>query len=216
MTRCVAILGGSFDPIHHGHVALANTFVQLLQPDELRVIPAGNPWQKDGLVAAAEQRVEMIQRAFAERQLPITVDWREIEREGATYSVDTLRELRKELGIRASIVFLMGADQLQKLDTWRDWLQLFDYAHLCVGARPGFSMADATLPEPVAKEFALRAGSFEQIRNTACGRTLLVNDLAVDVSATDIRASLQRGERPDSMVPSVVLDYIDKLHLYRN
>lgn len=214
--RCVAILGGSFDPIHVGHVALAEIFLKRLQPDEFRVMPAGNPWQKGVMAATPEQRVGMIQCAFAERALPITIDWREIRREGATYTVETLRELREELGDQASIVFILGADQLEKLDTWRDWHRLFDYAHLCVGARPGYSMTEAMLPETVAQVFASRAGTFEQIRSTPKGLCLLLDDLAVDVSATEIRASLQRGERPASWVPPTVLDYIDKYHLYRN
>ena len=216
MTRCVAILGGSFDPIHVGHVALAEIFLKRLQPDEFRVMPAGNPWQKGGLAALPEQRVVMIRRAFAEKALPVVIDEREIKREGATYTIDTLRELRDELGTQASLVFILGADQLEKLDSWRDWQQLFDYAHLCVGARPGYSMEAAKLPEAVANEFALRAGTFEQIRNTPKGLCLLLDDLAVDVSATEIRAGLLRGERPQSWVPQAVLDYIDEFHLYRN
>ncbi len=216
MTRCVAILGGSFDPIHVGHVALAETVWQRLQPDELRVMPAGNPWQKGELAATSAQRVEMILRAFAEHALPVTIDEREIRRESATYTIETLRELRQELGDQTSIVFILGADQLEKLNTWRDWHLLFDYAHLCVGARPGYSMNEAVLPEAVAQAFASRVGTFEQIRHTPKGLCVLLEGLAVDVSATEIRASLQRGERPTSWVSPTVLDYIEKFHLYRN
>ena len=84
MTTCVALLGGSFDPVHKGHVALAALFVQLLQPDQLRIVPAGNPWQKTGLHANAEQRVAMLELAFADAGLAITIDRQEIERSTPT------------------------------------------------------------------------------------------------------------------------------------
>ena len=116
MTRCVALLGGSFDPVHKGHVALAAHFVTLLQPDQLRIVPALCPWQKGSLVATAEQRCTMLEMAFTEAGLPFMLDRQELERGTPSYTIDTLRALRAELGPQASIVFLMGADQLQHLE----------------------------------------------------------------------------------------------------
>jgi nicotinate-nucleotide adenylyltransferase len=215
VTRCVALLGGSFDPVHHGHVALAALFATLLQPDQLRIIPAGNPWQKNGLKASADDRVAMIELAFRAAALDVTVDRREIERAAPTYTIDTLRELRAELGPDAAIVFLIGADQLLQLDTWRDWRQLFDYAHIGVAARPGYSLAEAALPPAVAQEIETRQGSLEQLRTTPSGRIFLAETLAVDISATQIRAALQRGEQANSLIPEVVLDYIQQHNLYK-
>jgi nicotinate-nucleotide adenylyltransferase len=214
--RCVAILGGSFDPVHNGHVALADHFVALLQPDELRVIPAGNPWQKDGLQASAQDRLAMVSSAFSTQKVPVSIDQQEILRDKATYTIDTLRAVRKELGPDVSIVFLMGADQLQHLNTWNDWRQLFDYAHLCAASRPGFAMDAAHVPDEVTQEFACRAATPQQIRTTAQGLAFLAPDLAVDIAATAIRAALQRGERPISQVPLGVLDYIEQHHLYKS
>lgn len=216
MAHCVVILGGSFDPVHNGHLALAAYFAKLLQPDEVRVIPAGQPWQKDKLTATATQRIEMLQLAFATQPFPVRLDLREIERGGATYSIDTLRTLRAELGQQASIVFLLGADQLQQLDTWREWRQLFEHAHLCAAARPGYSIETARLPDDIAREFSRRAGTLEQIRKTPHGLTYLAHDLSVDASATGIRTALQRGEKPASLMPPVVLDYIQQFHLYKD
>ena len=218
MTACVALLGGSFDPVHHGHVALAALFAKLLEPDQLRVIPAGNPWQKNGLQAGADDRVAMIELAFREAALDVVIDRQEIERSarGApTYTIDTLRQVRAELGPDASIVFLMGADQLQQLDSWREWRTLFDYAHIGVGARPGFTLAQAALPGAVAEEIETRQGSLEQLRTTPSGRVFLAEALAVDVSATQIRAALQRGESANSLISPVVLDYIQQHNLYK-
>lgn len=214
--RCIALLGGSFDPIHNGHVALAEFFIKLLAPDELRVIPAGNPWQKNGLEASAEDRVEMVKRAFASQTLPVFIDRQEIERHTATYTIDTLRALRAEVGPDASLVFLIGADQLQKLHTWQEWQRLFDYAHICAASRPGFAIDAAHIPEMVAKEFSRRAGTLAQIRNTSQGSSYLASGLAVDISATEIRASLQRGDRLDLLIPATVLDYIKQHHLYQS
>ena len=139
MSRCIALLGGSFDPVHHGHIALAALFAGLLQPDQLRILPA-RPWQKSGLQASDSQRVAMLELAFDGQPFAVTIDLQEIERGSATYTVETLRGLRAELGDAASLVFVMGADQLQKLDTWRDWQELFALANLGVAARPGLSL----------------------------------------------------------------------------
>jgi nicotinate-nucleotide adenylyltransferase len=214
VARCVAVLGGSFDPVHFGHIALGEYFIQLLAPDELRVIPTGNPWQKHGLQASGEDRVEMLRRAFHDQKVPLTIDKQELQRPTATYTIDTLRALRSELGSETSIVFLMGADQLQQLHTWQEWQHLFDYAHICAASRPGFAIDAFNMPEAVAKEFLKRAGTLEQIHNTPYGLSYLGSDLAIDISATEIRAAFQRGDRLDSLIPPRVLDYIKQHHLY--
>lgn len=213
---CVVLLGGSFDPVHQGHVALAQHFCALLAPDQLRIIPAGQPWQKDGLQASAQDRVAMLRCAFDTSSSALAIDQQEIQRHTATYTIDTLQAIRAELGPQTSMVFLIGADQLQHLDSWRHWRQLFDYAHICAASRPGFALDSAELPAAVAHEFAQRAAPADRIRNTACGSTYLAADLAVDVSATAIRAALRHGDKPAALVPSRVLDYIESHHLYQN
>ena len=216
MTFRVALLGGSFDPVHHGHVALGALFADLLQPDELRVIPTGSPWQKSGLEASDAQRVAMLELAFRDAGLAVRFDLQEIERGRPTYTVETLRQLRAELGPEASIVFLMGADQLQQLDTWHQWRTLFELAHIGVAARPGYSLAAARLPPAVLEELTPRLGSLAQLRNTPSGLAYLAETLAVDISATQIRAALQRGEEADSLIAPVVLDYIQQHNLYKS
>lgn len=212
--RCIAVLGGSFDPVHNGHVALAEYFAKLLAPAELRIIPAGNPWQKGTLQTAPEHRLEMARLAFHRFAVPVLVDQQEIRRNGPSYSVDTLRALRAELGAETSIAFLIGADQLQQLHTWKDWRQLFAYAHICAASRPGFSLDENHLPAEVAREFSLRAASPEQIRATPHGLACLATTLAIEISATQIRTALKHGESVDSLIPSGVLDYLQQHHLY--
>lgn len=221
--ECVLVLGGSFDPVHQGHVALASMFAGLLQPQQLRIVPTGNPWQKAGLAASPEQRIAMLQLAFQDLEnevsLSVLIDKQEIERaarQQPTYTIETLRALRAELGEQASIVFLIGADQLQNLHTWHQWQQLFELAHICAASRPGFRLDTTQLPHTVAQEFVRRAGTPEQIRTTAYGLTCLASDLDVDISATQIRAELKQGGPTTLLVPAKVLDYIQQQHIYTN
>lgn len=212
--RCIALLGGSFDPVHNGHVALGEYFARLLMPDELRIIPTGNPWQKQSLQATPEHRLAMVRLAFEGLPVPVTVDDQEIRRNAPTFTLDTLRAIRAELGPEVSISFLLGADQLQQLHTWKDWRQLFDHAHLCAASRPGFALDAQHLPPEIAHEFARRAATPEQIRSMPHGLTYLATNLAVDISATQIRTALECGQPAGSLIPPRVLDYIRQHHLY--
>jgi nicotinate-nucleotide adenylyltransferase len=214
--RCIAVLGGSFDPVHYGHVALGGYFAKLLVPDELRIIPAGNPWQKQKLRGSAQDRVEMIRCAFDGQAVPVTIDQQEIHRQATTYTIDTLRAIRAEAGPDVSIAFLIGSDQLQQLNTWKDWQQLFNYAHICAASRPGFAVDVMHVPAEVEREFNRRAASPEQIRTTPHGLAYFAKNLAVDISSTEVRNALTHGEQPDSLIPSGVLDYIKLHHLYRS
>jgi nicotinate-nucleotide adenylyltransferase len=218
-TSCIALLGGSFDPVHHGHVALAELFAQLLHPDELRIMPAGQPWQKKaGLQASDADRVAMLELAFGNASCRAIIDTREIERDTPTYTVETLRQLRAELGPDASIVFLMGADQLQKLDSWIDWHDLFALANFGVAARPGYRLDAAALPPAVAKELLPRLATPDEVRASNAGRVCLAHTLAVDVSATEVRAALRANEaqKVSALLAPQVLDYIQQHHLYKS
>nr|WP_307728463.1 nicotinate-nucleotide adenylyltransferase [Massilia solisilvae] len=216
VSRCVALLGGSFDPVHAGHVALAELFARLLHPDQLRIVPAGRPWQKSNLEASDADRVKMLELAFMRAGFPVTIDLQEIERNGATYTIDTLRAVRAELGQEASIVFLMGADQLQKLDTWRDWRALFEVANIGVAARPGFDLAVDKLPPAVAQELAPRLCTPSEVRAAPHGRVCVAHTLAVDISATQVRAAIRHGNNANGLVAPVVLDYIQQHNLYKS
>ena len=219
MSQCIALLGGSFDPVHHGHVALAALFAELLQPDQLRILPA-RPWQKSSLQASDAQRVAMLELAFSGQPFDVTIDLQEIERGSATYTVDTLRGLRTELGDAASIVFLMGADQLQKLDTWRDWQEMFVLANLGVAARPGYALDQDKLPPAVASALAARLATPAEVRAAAFGKVCLAHTLAVDISATQVRNALGTGKDTGTdigaLLPPQVLDYIQQHNLYKS
>jgi nicotinate-nucleotide adenylyltransferase len=217
--RCIAVLGGSFDPVHQGHVALARLFAGLLRPDALRILPAGQPWQKNGLQASDRDRVAMLELAFEALKspsLPVTIDLQEIERKTPTYTVETLRALRKELGPRTSIVFLMGADQLRKLDSWNEWRELFALANLGVATRPGYDLAQEALPPMVAQELSMRLATPDTVRLLAHGKVCLAPTLDVDLSSSQLRAALQSGADASALGMAQVLDYIQQHNLYKN
>ncbi|MCY0387720.1 nicotinate-nucleotide adenylyltransferase [Robbsia sp. Bb-Pol-6] len=218
MTRRIAILGGTFDPIHDGHLALATHFSALLALDELVLMPAGQPWQKTG-VSAAAQRLEMTRIAAAHLRLPgtrVSVGTDEVERHGDTYTVDTLAAWRERVGPDASLSLLIGADQLVALDHWHDWLDLFELAHICVAARPGF---DPTAASPaVGAQIARREMPLEDIRRHAHGGILIDQSLHLDISATHIRQCAQQRLAADAKacehVPDAVWHYIRQHRLY--
>lgn len=214
--RCMILLGGSFDPVHTGHVRLGEYFCQLFKTNELRLIPAGNPWQKPLLKATPQQRIAMLKCAFEPLSLSITIDTQEIDRPGATYTIDTLRAIREEVGPDISIVFLMGADQLLRLDTWHNWRQLFSLANIAVSSRPGLSNSLTLIPKVIADEFSHRFAPPEKIASTPAGLTYLATDLQINVSATEIRLALQNNQNPTALLPASVLSYIKENNLYKN
>ena len=222
--RTVGILGGSFDPVHNAHLALAKAFARTLALDEVRFVPAGRPWQKGGLSASAKQRVAMLELALNE--LPVEacsfrVDERELRREGATYSIDTLAEMRAEVGPDASLILLIGADQLVRLDTWKRWSELWDYAHVAAATRP--AAVALALPPAVEQEWARRLvgpGDRALLQTTQSGHAYLLDGFALDISATRIRTWLAAGGSwPDgcaAFLPRAVLEYIGAHGLYRS
>jgi nicotinate-nucleotide adenylyltransferase len=200
----------------------------VLQLTELVLMPAGQPWQKAD-VSAPEHRLAMTRAAAGALQLPgvtVRVATDEIEHNGPTYTVETLHRWREREGAHVSMSLLIGADQLVRLDTWREWQRLFDYAHVCAATRPGFDLA--TVPPAVADVIARREAGAEVLQTTAAGHLLIDTTLALDVSATDIRThlreQLERNENghangggsqsAENHVPTAVWDYIVQQHLY--
>jgi nicotinate-nucleotide adenylyltransferase len=158
----------------------------------------------------------MLELAFGKAGFAVTIDLQEIERDRPTYTIDTLRAVRAELGPDASIVFLMGADQLQQLDSWREWRSLFELANIGVAARPGFALDADKLPADVAREMAPRLAGPERLRTTPAGLVCVAHTLAVDISATQVRAAVHDGSKANILVAPVVLDYIQQHNLYKS
>jgi nicotinate-nucleotide adenylyltransferase len=211
---CILLLGGSFNPVHAGHVGLAHYFCTLLHPEQLRLIPAGKPWQKPELTTPAEHRIAMLKLAFKQWPIPVDIDSLEIQRKGPSYTVDTLRELRHSLGEQVSLVWIIGADQLTNLHTWHEWRTLFELTNLAVAARPGYSIDKAALDSEVLDQISRRLASPSQLNDTPSGLTFIADNLAWDISSTALRESLRLGKSVKGLLPTPVLDYAQQHHLY--
>ncbi|HVE89026.1 MAG TPA: nicotinate-nucleotide adenylyltransferase [Burkholderiaceae bacterium] len=212
----IGLLGGTFDPIHRGHLQLARDALQQLALAEVRFIPAGQPWQK-GPMTAGEHRARMVQLAIAD-QRRFALDMHEIERGGATYTIDTLRALRAQLPDRP-LVLIMGWDQFARLDTWHRWKELVDAAHIAVAQRAGSALRQSHALQTIVDT---RRGDAASLASRIAGSIVDFEMTPVDVSATEVRrlrrqpASAETAQRLSAMVPAAVLDYIESHNLYRD
>jgi nicotinate-nucleotide adenylyltransferase len=209
----VLLFGGTFDPVHLGHVALAEAGIAQLRPTQLIVLPAGNPYQKGRApLATAANRVAMLRLAFD--RTDVVIDERELRRDGPTYTVTTLEEVRRERGTNESFVWLIGADAFAKLDTWHRWRELFLLANFAVISRDG--MTHTPPSEALSAALKHRHTTIDQLATNAAGHWAPLITTPPPISSTDIRARCRRGESVRAMVPPRVCDYIEQHHLYRS
>jgi nicotinate-nucleotide adenylyltransferase len=210
----IGVLGGSFDPIHVGHIQFAGDAMRQLDLAQVLFVPAGLAWQK-GPAAEAMHRAAMIELAIT-NEPRFRLDRRELARPGPSFTVDTLRQLRQQLGGTRPLVLLIGADQLERLDTWHDWEDLIGLAHLGVAERPGHA---GTLKPALARWRDQHLGSAADASRGPAGVLIPVAMKPVDCSSTQIRAALHgaavQGEAAlaTGLAPAV-LDYIRQHRLY--
>jgi nicotinate-nucleotide adenylyltransferase len=197
--------GGTFDPIHNGHLAVARSAAEQLGA-VVHLTPCADPPHRACPVATADQRAEMVRRAIG-GDARLALDRRELRRRGATYTLDTVRELRAELGTRQPIACLIGADAFRGLSSWRGWLELLDLTHLVALTRPGHRL-DALDPVLEAEIAPRRSDESGRLRRTPGGLVLELEVPAWDVSSTEVRAGLAAGRDLRPWVPSSVLDWI--------
>ncbi|MER7762683.1 nicotinate-nucleotide adenylyltransferase [Streptomyces sp. NPDC097619] len=191
--RRIGVMGGTFDPIHHGHLVAASEVAALFHLDEVVFVPTGQPWQKSHrAVSAAEDRYLMTVIATASNP-QFSVSRIDIDRGGPTYTIDTLRDLRS-LNDDADLFFITGADALAQILTWRDAEELFSLSHFIGVTRPGHILTDDGLPE---------------------GKVSLVEVPALAISSTDCRDRVAQGDPVWYLVPDGVVRYIHKRELYR-
>lgn len=216
LPAAVGILGGTFDPIHFAHLRLAEELADAIELSQVRFIPASIPPHRATPRVTAADRLEMTRLACADNPR-FLVDDRECRRRGPSYTVDTLLELRTELGAARGICLLMGVDAFQSLITWSRWEQLFELAHIVVAHRPGFAMEPARLPDPLARQFERRiASATAHLHRAAAGSIWLQPITPLDISATAIRASIGELRSPRYLIPDSVLDYIHRNSLYKD
>ncbi|MBY0266995.1 MAG: nicotinate-nucleotide adenylyltransferase [Burkholderiales bacterium] len=212
----IGILGGTFDPVHYGHLRLAQEAADRLRLAEVRFIPSGTPPHRASPGTTAEDRLAMVRLAVSGNSL-FTVDERELRRSGPGYTVDTLQELREQAGASQSLVLLMGADAFLDLATWSRWHRLFELAHIAVAYRPGFPVDtwQTRMPQPLAAEYNARLMRQPLGIHTApAGGIVVVPITALDISATLIRDSLRSGATTRYLLPDAVIQYIQEHSLY--
>lgn len=211
-TKPIALLGGTFDPVHNGHLRVAWEAAEALDA-EVRLMPAHVPPHRPAPVASAAQRVRMLELALR-GQSRLRLDTRELDRAGASYTVDTLRGLRAEVGAERPLVLLVGADAFGGLPTWREWHALFGLAHIAMLTRPG--RTEPWSAELAAEATPRRARSAAELRETAHGKVLSLPVTPLDISASAVRTLLAGGREPRWLVPESLLAEATLLDVYRN
>ncbi len=210
--RHVAIMGGTFDPIHYGHLRSAADLKRRLGVDELRLLPCGEPPHRQLPQVEAKHRWNMLRLALQEFP-ELTADDRELQRPGPSYSVETLESLRQELGPQCALCLVIGMDAFLGLSKWHRWRELIQLAHLVVIARPGYRLP-ASGPEAELIRSCTEATQ-DWILQPA-GAVIIEELQAYDISATGIREAIAKSQPPAGCTPQAVLDYIDQHALYRN
>ena len=208
-TGSVGVFGGTFDPIHIGHLRTALELKQRLGLDEMRMIPSAQPPHRAQPATSAEHRLAMLQLALA-GELGLVADDCELKREGPSYTIDTLQQIRAEIG-KSPLCLCVGMDALLGINTWHRWQELLNVAHIVATARPGWH-----LPEEgeVAELIQQHRADEAELLNTPCGKIAIVEMTLLPVSATGIRQALQRGESVRYLVPDSVIQYIEEQRLY--
>ena len=204
----IGILGGTFDPIHFGHLRPALEIFEQLELDELRFIPSANPphrWQPE---ASAEHRLEMVKLAVKSVD-GFIVDEREYHREGASYTVDTLASIREEIGDNKPLCMLIGMDAFKHFTTWHDWQGILKLAHIVISSRPG--TAEVEIDDWMVGRVTKSA---KDLQKTSAGKLFFAEVSQLEISATYIRKQILKGKSSLYTTPIVVSEFIQKNKLY--
>jgi nicotinate-nucleotide adenylyltransferase len=215
----VAIYGGTFDPVHKGHIEVARRVMELFELEEVLFVPACVPPHKFG-ISSAFHRFAMLALATGQ-QAQIRISTVELDEPARPYAVETVERMQSALGAGRRLFFLMGADSWSEVTTWHEWRRLLRMCDLIVATRPGYELSSASSAGAAQVVDARGMGRREISSALDRGgepRVFLTDATMVDISATDIRAAARAGdsERLRQMVPPEVANYIDKYELYKN
>ncbi|HEX4482042.1 MAG TPA: nicotinate-nucleotide adenylyltransferase [Rudaea sp.] len=206
----IVLFGGTFDPVHIGHLRVALEAAEMLDAN-VRLMPANTPPHRPAPVATAAQRTALLERAIA-GQPRLSVDARELKRNGPSYTIDTLIELRREFPPEQPIAILLGDDAFAGLPTWNRWRELFELAHIIVMTRPGHG--GEWSPE-LAEEVERRTTTIDKIPQSPSGHVLRISVTPLEISASHIRKLLASGHDVKWLVPDTILDDALLLAPYR-
>ena len=213
----IGILGGTFDPIHHGHLRLAQEAYEQCRLGEVRLIPGGTPTHRTAPLASAAHRLQMVRLAI-QGQAGFTVDEREVQRTDPCYSVDTFSALRAELGQQQPLCLLLGSDAFLQLHSWHQWEQLFELTHIVVMQRPGRPVGNAMAQADggLSKQYQSRLAPSPQLLHESANGLIVVLDMPqLEISATDIRSRAAQNKNLRYLLPDAVAHYIQINQLYK-
>jgi len=216
LSQPLGLFGGTFDPVHYGHLRLAEESIAHLGLGGVRWIPAGQPPHRGTPQVTAQQRLEMVRRSTA-GNARFSIDASEVEAVAPSYTVHTLERLRRELGDKQSLVLLVGADAFAGFSSWHRWRDIFALAHVAVSHRPGFPVEASSLPDELASEFSDRyLADVGGLKCAPAGGIVTFAMTQLAISATQIRKLLANGLSARYLLPDAVLDYIDLHQLYKS
>lgn len=208
----IGLLGGTFDPIHFGHLRTALEVQEAMGLDEIRFLPAPRPRLRNQPIISVEQRVEMVRLAIA-GHAGFRLDTQELNREGPSRSIDTLKHTRQAIGDSEPLMLIMGSDVFAKLPLWHQWEQLIELAHIVVMMRPDVSLKADDFPNDWLEKYLTE--SPDESRELPAGRIFTVQVTQLAISATAIRHSLRQGLSARYLIPETVHEYIEENKLYR-
>jgi len=217
MTAPIGLFGGTFDPIHLGHLRLAEELGEALGCNEVRFLPSGTPPHRQLPLATATARRDMVALAIADNPR-FSLDEREITRTGPCYMVDTLTAIRAEAGAHTPLCLFLGGDAFMGLTTWHRWTELFNLAHLAIAHRPGFSPQtwDDRLPDALRHAIDQRLVKHPaDLAMTPAGHIYLHAITQMDIAARRIRSACRKRESVRYLVPDSVRAYLNQHDLYR-
>lgn len=207
----VALLGGTFNPIHFGHLNLANCLVDYLHVESVRMIPCAIPPHRETPSVSAEKRLAMLQLAIDDHPL-LTSDDLELRKSTPNYSIETVQQIRQQVGEETPLFFCIGMDSLLTIDSWHHWQQLLDYCHLAICPRPGYKLPiKGHLAEWIEQNLC---DDIERVKTLAQGCLHLCKIPLKDISSTAIRDSIKCAQSIDHLTPKSVVNFITKHSLY--
>ena len=208
ISKLIGVFGGTFDPVHNGHTKIIQNLLELIPFDEIKVIPNGQPPHRTS-VCSNNDRLEMVNLAFKGIN-QISVDEREIHREGPSYAIHTAREILEEYH-QENIIWIMGSDAFSEIDTWFEWEDFLNIINILVMARPGSEIDSTSMAGTLILE---RQTSNIDDLSRGAGKILIVEIDPINISSTQVRSNLAAGETVNELILEDVSDYIDSGKLY--
>jgi len=204
----IGIYGGTFDPVHYGHLRTALEIKEAFSLDEVRLIPCAQPAHREIPLTSPQKRLEMLNLAVQNHQ-GLMIDRRELDRTGFSYMIDTLKSLRNE-NTALPLILIIGTDAFHGLESWHQWKNLFNFSHIVVITRPGYEQQN--LSDFLASKITKNK---DELKSKLSGSLFFQSVTQLDISASMIRNKIEKGLNPEFLLPNPVINYIKTNQLYR-